>query len=488
VRPGFDLEGKRVLVVGLARTGVVASLFSVGYGATVTAMDEKPEPELAEAAARLRAAGVKLVLGAHDPAIFLEQDLIVLSPGVPASLPAVEGARSRGIPVWSEIELAWRFLRGKLVAITGSNGKTTTTSLVAHILKAAGLHTLVGGNIGVPLLALAESSTDASVTVAEISSFQLETIDQFRPEIGVLLNLTPDHLDRHASFEAYAAAKMRLFENQREGDAAILNADDPEVARHMPSGPHVYWFSRQKRVASGVFLRDGQIIFRAEGEEIPLLRRDEIPLRGEHNVENVLAACAAAYLAGAEPAAIAAGVKTFCAVEHRLEFIAEIRGVSFYNDSKATNVDASLKAIEAFPGPLIVILGGKDKGAPYAPLREPLRQRARLAVLIGAAAEKIGGELEGALPLADAGTLERAVEIAVQSAQPGDTILLAPACSSFDQFKNYEHRGRTFKELVARLDRQSSAPESPVEFAWDGEAIHENAAPSQGSTDAQKKG
>jgi UDP-N-acetylmuramoylalanine--D-glutamate ligase len=458
VRPGFDLQGKRVLVVGLARTGAAVSLFSAGYGATVTAVDEKPESELAETAARLRAAGVKLAFGAQDPAIFLEQDLIVLSPGVPADLPELEAARSRGIPVWSEIELAWRFLRGKLVAITGSNGKTTTTSLVAHILKSANIHTLVGGNIGVPLLALVESSTHSSVTVAEISSFQLETIAEFRPEIGVLLNLTPDHLDRHASFEAYAAAKMRMFENQREGDSAILNADDPEVARRMPSRPHVYWFSRQKRVASGAFLRDGQIILRIEGDEIPLLRRDEIPLRGEHNVENVLAACAAAYLAGAEPEAIATGVKTFRAVEHRLEFVAEVRGVSFYNDSKATNVDASLKAIEAFPGPLIVILGGKDKGAPYAPLREPLRERARLAVLIGAAADKIHGELEGGVAVADAGTLDRAVEIAMESAQPGDTVLLAPACSSFDQFENYEHRGRVFKELVAQLERQDKAP------------------------------
>ncbi len=378
MRPGIDLEGKRVLVVGLARTGVVTSLFSAGYGAIVTATDEKPEAELAEVAARLRAAGVKLEFGVPGEATFLEQDLIVLSPGVPAKLPQLELARSRGIPVWSEIELAWRFLRGKLIGITGSNGKTTTTSLVAHILKTAGIHTLVGGNIGVPLLALVESSTDSTVTVAEISSFQLETIAEFRPEIGVLLNLTPDHLDRHASFDEYARAKMRMFENQLDRDAAVLNADDPEVTRRMPTGPHIFWFSRQKRVASGTFLRDGQIFFRTEGAEIPLARRDEIPLRGEHNVENVLAACAAAYLAGAEPAAIASGVKTFRGVEHRLEFVAEIGGVAFYNDSKATNVDASLKAIEAFPGPLIVILGGKDKGAPYTPLREPLQQRARL--------------------------------------------------------------------------------------------------------------
>lgn len=456
MRPGIDLEGKRVLVMGLARTGTIVSLFSAGYGATVTAIDEKPETELAETAARLRAAGVKLEFGTPPLQTFLEQDLIVVSPGVPANLPQLERARSAGVPVWSELELAWRFLRGKLVGITGSNGKTTTTSLVAHILKTAGIHTLVGGNIGVPLLALVESSTDASVTVAEISSFQLETVAEFRPEIGVLLNLTPDHLDRHASFDEYARAKMRMFENRLDRDAAVLNADDPEVTRRMPTGSHIYWFSRQKRVASGAFLQDGQIIFRVEGAEIPLVRRDEIILRGEHNVENVLAACAAGYLVGAEPAAIAKGVKTFRGVEHRLEFVAEIGGVHFYNDSKATNVDASLKAIEAFPGSLIVILGGKDKGAPYTGLREPLHQRGRLAILIGAASEKIESELSGAVPLAQAGTLERAVKLAAEAAQPGDTVLLAPACSSFDQFENYEHRGRAFKELVARLEGKSA--------------------------------
>ncbi|MGH9756805.1 MAG: UDP-N-acetylmuramoyl-L-alanine--D-glutamate ligase, partial [Candidatus Acidiferrales bacterium] len=234
MRPGIDLAGKRVLVVGLARTGVAVSLFSAGYGAAVTATDEKPAAELGETSERLREAGVALALGAHDPSIFLEQDLIVVSPGVPAHLAALDQARARVIPVWSEVELAWRFLRGKLIAITGSNGKTTTTSLVAHILKTAKIPTLVGGNIGTPLLALVESSSDSTVTVAELSSFQLETIESFRPEIGVLLNLTPDHLDRHASFGDYANAKLRIFENQLDRDAAILNADDPEVARRAP--------------------------------------------------------------------------------------------------------------------------------------------------------------------------------------------------------------------------------------------------------------
>src|SRR4029077_7260085 len=271
VRPGIDLAGKGVLVVGLARTGVATALFSAGYGATVTATDEKPEGQLVETAAKLRAAGVTVELGGHRPEIFADQELIVVSPGVPAKLSQLEQARARGIPVWSEIELAWRLLRGKLVAITGSNGKTTTTSLVAHILKTADIPTLVGRNIGIPLLLLVNQSNDQTVTVAEISSFQLETIDAFRPEIGVLLNLTPDHLDRHASFDDYANAKLRMFENQSDRDAAILNADDPEVTRRMPSGPRVYWFSRKKRVVEGAFLFEESIIFRADGDETELL-------------------------------------------------------------------------------------------------------------------------------------------------------------------------------------------------------------------------
>jgi UDP-N-acetylmuramoylalanine--D-glutamate ligase len=457
VRPGFDFQGKRVLVVGLARTGLAVALFATAYGASVTATDAKPEAEIAETAARLRAAGVSLQLATNDTDFYTQQDLIVVSPGVPANLPALQSARAQKIPIWSEVELAWRFLRGKLVAITGSNGKTTTTSLIAHILRTAQIESRVGGNIGTPLLALVESSTDATVTVAEVSSFQLETIQDFRPEIGVLLNLTPDHLDRHETFDAYAAAKMRMFEKQIARDAAVLNADDAEITRRMPHGPHIYWFSRQKRVAEGAFVRGDEIVFRGDGQETVLAKRGDIPLRGEHNLENVLAACAAGYLAGAPASAIAAGVKTFKAVEHRLEFVARVNDVDYYNDSKATNVDATLKAIEAFPGPLIVILGGKDKGSPYTPLGEPLNQRTGQAIVIGAAAEKIAGELNDIVPVEFAGTLDRAVKVASERAKPGDTVLLAPACSSFDQFENYEHRGRVFKQLVVQLEQQSAA-------------------------------
>jgi UDP-N-acetylmuramoylalanine--D-glutamate ligase len=442
---------------------LATALFSAGHGARVTATDERPEAALAETGEKLRAAGVKLEFGGHVSGSFLDQDLIVVSPGVRANLPELQAARKKNIPVWSEIELAWRFLRGKLVAITGSNGKTTTTALVAHILRTSNIPTSIGGNIGTPLLALVEASTDPTVTVAEISSFQLETIEAFRPEIGVLLNLTPDHLDRHGTFEEYARAKMRMFENQLERDIAVLNADDPEITKRMPAKPHIFWFSRQKRVANGAFLRDNEIIFRNEGSEAVLARRDQIPLRGEHNVENVLAACVAAYLAGATPAAIASGVKSFRGVEHRLEFVAEISGVQFYNDSKATNVDAAVKAVQAFPGPLLVILGGKDKGSPYTPLCGLLHERARMALLIGEASEKIAADLQGAVEINQAGNLERALEIAAEHAQPGDTVLLAPACSSFDQFENYEQRGRVFKELVTRRAGQSEVAGSSVD-------------------------
>jgi UDP-N-acetylmuramoylalanine--D-glutamate ligase len=449
----MDLEGKRVLVVGLARTGIATALFCAARGARVTATEERGEAEVAEAAAKLRAAGCVLELGGHREETFFAQDLIVPSPGVLPTMPPLAGARAQGIAVWSEIELAWRFLRGRLVAITGSNGKTTTTSLIGHILETAGIPVLVAGNIGTPLISRVETSSDSSVTVAEMSSFQLEIIESLRPDVGLLLNLTPDHLDRHASFEDYGRAKARIFENQVENDAAVINADDPAAAQHAPARPQVFWFSRLKRVASGAFLRGDELVFRRDGTETVLLQRADIGLRGEHNVENVLAASAAALLVGAQPAAIAKGVHSFAGVEHRLEFVAEIGGVSFCNDSKATNVDATLKALDAFPGHVLVILGGKDKGGDFTLLREPLRQRASLALLIGAAAGKIAAQLGDAVPIEMAGTLDRAVRGAFERARPGDTVLLAPACASFDQFENFEHRGRVFKQLVRQLEQ-----------------------------------
>jgi UDP-N-acetylmuramoylalanine--D-glutamate ligase len=457
LKPVIDLGGKKVLVVGLARTGIATALFCAERGARVTATEARPEAEIVETAAKLRAVGVTLELGGHRAETFVEQDLIVPSPGVPPLMPALAAARVIGVPVWSEIELAWRFLRGRLICITGSNGKTTTTSLIGHILETAGLPVQIAGNIGTPLISRVDVSSDSSFTVMEASSFQLESISAFRPEVAVLLNVTPDHLDRHGSVEAYGRAKARMFENQTEEDAAVINADDAMAPQYAPAGPRVLWFSRQKRVASGCYLRGEEIVFRSDGAECVLLERKIIGLRGSHNIENVLAAAAAARLAGVEPSAIAEGVRTFAGVEHRIEYVATISGVEYFNDSKATNVDATLKALDAFPGNVLVILGGKDKGSDYRILRPALRSHARMALLIGSAADKIEADLAGVIPVERAGTMARAVEVASRRAQPGDTVLLAPACASFDQFDNYEHRGRVFKQLVRELEKEHAA-------------------------------
>lgn len=450
-KPSVQLEGKRVLAVGLARTGVATALFCAARGARVTATDEQPEAKVLQAAATLRAAGVALELGGHRRETFLTQDLIIPSPGVPLDQPDLAAARANEITVWSEIELAWRLLLGRLVVITGSNGKTTTTALLGHILQTAGLPVAVGGNIGTPLISLVDSSSDAGITVAEASSFQLEAIEEFRPDVAMLLNLTPDHLDRHGSMESYRRAKARIFENQRDDDAAVCNADDPGAVAMAPTEPHLYWFSRKSPVARGAYVRGQEIILRASGKESLLMPRGDIPLRGDHNIENVLAAAVAAQLVGADAQAIAAGVRSFPGVAHRLQFVAAIDGVEFYNDSKATNVDATLKALDAFPGNLLVILGGKDKGSDYSALREPLRRRARRVYLIGAAASKIAKEIAGIVAVEHAVTLENAVASAFGCARPGDTVLLAPACASFDQFDNYEHRGSVFAALVHQI-------------------------------------
>jgi UDP-N-acetylmuramoylalanine--D-glutamate ligase len=455
--PGpVELNNKRVLVVGLARTGVATALFCAGRGAIVTGTDSRAEKEIGEAAATVRDAGVRLELSGHVESSFLQQDLIVPSPGVPADSPLLQAARAKGVTIWSEIELAHRFRKGKLIGITGSNGKTTTTSLVEHILRTASFPTILAGNIGTPLISCVERMTHDTVTVVELSSFQLELIQDFRTDISVFLNLTPDHLDRHRTIELYSKAKARIFENQREDDFAVLNADDPGTTPLAPTRPQVYWFSRKQRAAQGAFLRGEDIVFRNEGREEVVLKREEVALPGAHNLENVLAAVATARIAGAGVKAVGEGVRSFAGVEHRLEFVTEINGVCFYNDSKATNVDATLKALDSFPARILVILGGKDKGSDYSPLRTPLRERAVLALLIGAAADKIAGQIDGSVTIERAGTLDRAVEMASQAARPGDVVLLAPACASFDQFENYEHRGRVFKALVHELEQRAN--------------------------------
>ena len=450
--PGsIELRKMRVLVVGLARTGEATALFCAKHNAIVTATDLRPESELGDVPAKLREAGVALELGGHQEKTFLAQDLIVLSPGVAADDPLLVKARSKRITVWSEIELAYRFLVGALFGISGSNGKTSTTTLVHHILKTAGRIALLAGNVGTALISCVEEMNAETVSVVELSSFQLEMIDKFRPDIGVFLNLTPDHLDRHKTMQAYAAAKARIFEKQTELDAAVLNEDDARTVALAPKKPQVFWFSRRKRVEQGACVRGEDIVIVHHGKEEFVMKAAEIPLAGAHNLENVLAGAMAARLAEVEPATIGKAVRSFAGVEHRLEFVAEIGGVKYYNDSKATNVDATLKAIDAFPGRILVILGGKDKGSDYTVLQKPLREKAILALLIGAASDKIEKQITGSVAMERAGTLERAVEIASNAAQAGDIVLLAPACASFDQFENFEHRGREFKRLVGEL-------------------------------------
>ncbi|MGB7190318.1 MAG: UDP-N-acetylmuramoyl-L-alanine--D-glutamate ligase [Acidobacteriaceae bacterium] len=447
----MELKGKKVLVVGLGKSGLAAALFLRRRGALVTVSDVRSAETLARDIPGLLEEGIMVETGGHGLLTFRRQDLIIVSPGVPMNTPELAQVQKFGLLVMGELELAARFLKGKTLAITGSNGKTTTTSLCGEILALGGLPVQVGGNIGLPVIALVDESRDDGWSVLEVSSFQLETTEQFHPEIAVILNITPDHLDRHGSFENYVAAKERIFARQGAEDALVLNADDDVAMRCAArGGSQVFWFSRKRIVRQGAFLHEGAILFRSSEDAAPevILKAASIPLKGEHNVENVLAAVCAARLAGVAPEAIRAAVEKFKAVEHRLEFVARIEGVDYYNDSKATNVDAAMKAVGAFPKGIHLILGGKDKNSDYRTMRPLLEERVKAVYTIGAAAEKIAGQIDGAAPIVKSGTLEAAVATASEAAQPGEVILLAPACSSFDQFENYEHRGRVFKDLV----------------------------------------
>ena len=443
----MELLGANVVVLGMARSGIALTEFLNSRGARVRAVDEKPLEELPEAARVVQRCNIPFCR--QGPGAFDRAACIVVSPGVPPDLDLLEDARRSGVEVIGEVEFASRFLDGKTIGITGSNGKTTTTALVGHLLRESGIPVQVGGNIGTPVTALLASSRPGQWNVLELSSFQLETVHQFRAHIAVALNVTPDHLDRHRTFAAYAAAKARLFETQTAADFAVLNADDPSCLAYASlTRARPLWFGLTRPVTSGAWLEGNRLLF--DGE--PFLSTGEIPLRGRHNIENVLAAAVAARLAGASLASIAAAVPAFPGAEHRLEFVRRVRGVDYYNDSKATNVDAALKAIDSFTGPLWIVLGGKDKGSDYAPLGPPLQAKAKAALLIGAAAPKIAAAIGEFVPLAECDSIARAVEAAHRGAAPGDTVLLAPACASFDQFDNFEHRGRVFKELVARLE------------------------------------
>jgi UDP-N-acetylmuramoylalanine--D-glutamate ligase len=447
--PGMmELAGKKVLIVGAARSGIAAARFLLAQGAIVALTDQKPIEKWTPEAVALKESGVGLLPG-EAPSWLLDQlDLVVVSPGVPATIIPIRYAERAGAEVIGEVELAARYLKGRLVAITGSNGKTTTTSLIGQLLRDAGLPVQVGGNIGRALISMVDSSRDDGWTVAELSSFQLETTSTFHPTIAIVLNVTPNHMDRYETFNDYAAAKHRIFMNQTPDDTAVLNADDQTVSS-WASGlrAKVMQFSVRKEVENGVFLRGRELIFR----EQVLLNVDEMKLRGLHNVENVAAAFAAGIAAGASIQSMNATVKRFDPVEHRLEFVAEVDGVKFYNDSKATSVDATLKALEAFAaerGKVVLILGGRGKKAPYAPLESLIRTKVRKLVLIGEDAETIANELGNSAPFERASDMKDAVSRSFAAAEKGDVVLLAPACASFDMFDSFEHRGKAFKGEV----------------------------------------
>jgi UDP-N-acetylmuramoylalanine--D-glutamate ligase len=450
-----DLNFKKVLVIGAARSGAAAAKFLAARGAIVALNDRKPLDEWTAEARSLKSEKIALLAG-DVPSWLLDQiDLVVLSPGVPTKSIPVRYAERRGAEVIGELELAARYLRGRIVAITGTNGKTTTTSLIYAMLRDAGFNAQVGGNIGTPLVSLVDSSREDGWTVVEVSSFQLETIKTFHPNVAVVLNLMPDHLDRYESMLDYAAAKHRIFRNQTREDAAILNADD-EIVSSWASGlaARVVFFSTRRELEEGLFLRrsTSELVSRTKEGERVLIRRDEMQLRGLHNVENVLAALAAGLACGAPPDTMRETLKRFRPVEHRLELVAEIDGVEFYNDSKATNVDAALKALEAFEdiaGRIVLIAGGRGKNAPYAPLAPVLERKGRALVLIGEDAARIESELKSSVSnVIHARDMREAVRSAKEAAQAGDVVLLAPACASFDMFENYEHRGREFKRAV----------------------------------------
>ena len=436
-------------VAGAARSGIAAARLLAGRGAQVTLSDTRADVPEAQPLASL---GVDFEMGGHQAETFASADLVVLSPGVAPEQPAIAAARERGVPVIGEVELASRWLLGRIVAITGTKGKSTTTELTGRMLETAGFKVTVGGNIGDPLSAQVDRSTPDTIHVVETSSFQLEQIETFHPWIAVMLNFSPDHLDRHPTVEAYAAAKARIFENQAAGDWAVVNADDPLVLEMARSGRATQrLFARDTGIARGTAISEGWIVDQDAARRERLVPLDAIHLIGPHLVYDVMAAATVGAIAGAAPAAMTAAVEAFAGLEHAMELVREVGGVRFVNDSKATNVESALRSIQSFDAGLVPIVGGRFKGGDLGLLRAPLAARARAVVAIGEARPLVRAALGGAVPVHETDTLEQAVRTAFELAGPGGVVLLAPACASFDMFRDYAERGRRFKEEVARL-------------------------------------
>ena len=447
----MDLKGKKVLVVGMARTGIATAKLLREKGSLVTTTEARPEEEMGEAVQELKGMDLSTEWGGHQTETFLKQDLIVVSPGVDLNIDPIQKAIRHGVRVISEIELAYHFIRVPILAITGTNGKTTTTLLLGEMLKEDGRRVGVGGNVGEPLILFADGRSRWEVLGAEISSFQLEAIEDFRPRISVLLNITEDHLDRYSSYSDYIQAKARIFANQNSGDLAVLNRDDPIV---MQLGEKVkakkVMFSTREKLEEGAFSNGQTISLRLGGkrEEYSLAKT---PLKGIHNVENMMAALTAARIFGCSRRAVQNVLDRFKGLEHRLEFVREIGGVRFYNDSKGTNVGSVVKSLQSFSEPVILIAGGKDKNGDLSPLKELVEKQVKHLILVGEAKERMNHELGGLTDTVMAKSMEEAVSLARQRAKGGEVVLLSPACSSFDMFKDYKERGKVFKEAVRRL-------------------------------------
>jgi UDP-N-acetylmuramoylalanine--D-glutamate ligase len=447
-----SLLGRTVSVVGLARSGVAACRLLRQLGAVVLASDAKPRSALDRDALALEAEGVRLSTGGHPSEAFRGAELVVVSPGVPTGLPALQELRHAGVPLIGELELAWRVMEAQVIAITGTNGKTTTTALTGALLREQSRSVLVAGNIGTALCAHALTFPPDGLVVAEVSSFQLETTELFHPRVAAILNLTPDHRDRHGTLERYVEVKARVFANQTDADCTVLNADDPPTAAlAQRTRGSVVWFSRLKLLDHGVFCQDGWIVAKLNGDVEQICPVSEVFLRGAHNLENVLAATACALWTGIAAEPLRRAIRLFRGVEHRIEWLRDLRGVGYYNDSKGTNVASTLKALESFSEPVILIAGGRGKGQDFGPLGAAARGRVRRAILIGEDREKILRCLGPGISTAFAESLEEAVRMARESARPGDVVLLSPACASFDMFENFEHRGAAFKAAVLAL-------------------------------------
>ncbi|HET6897104.1 MAG TPA: UDP-N-acetylmuramoyl-L-alanine--D-glutamate ligase [Vicinamibacteria bacterium] len=448
----MELAGKDVVIVGLARSGVAAATLCARRGARVVATDRKGPGELPAEVLNLEKEGVRLELGGHRMETFTSASLIVVSPGVPSTMPELQAARAAGVPVVAELELGYRLLKGRVAAITGTKGKSTTTAALGAMLREAGGDVRVGGNIGQAVTGIVDGSTEATTFVLEVSSFQLEGTDTFRPHVAVFLNLSADHLDRHASFEEYGQAKARIFANQGPADWAVVNADDPAVlalARQGKARPVA--FHPSAHATAGAFFDGGTARLKAAGKDEALFERADVQLPGDHLASDMLAAATAARLMGAPVDAIRRAVRSYTGVEHVLERVADIGGVLFFNDSKATNVEAARKSLEAFPGVVLPILGGRYKGGDFADLAPALRAHGKAVLAIGEATPRIVAALAAVVPVVPCDSMREAVERGLALATRGDTIVLAPACSSFDMFEDYAARGRAFKDEVRRL-------------------------------------